>query len=208
MDDRLILFGRGGHAKVVLEAVLAGQPTWQIAILDDSADAEQSSLLGFPVMGGRAWLERSWTGVSVMPAIGGNQLRAALSKWLTEQGRDLATIVHPAAVVSPSARIGRGCFLAAGAIVNAEAELGEGVILNTAASVDHDCTVGRFSHIAPGARLCGNVQIGERTLIGVGSSIAPGIRVGSNVTVGAGSAVIRDVADGVRVAGTPAAPID
>ena len=205
--DRLILFGCGGHAKVVLDAILARNGEADLTILDDSENAEQRSLLGRPVTGGRSWLAKGWPQVAVMPAIGGNAPRAALVDWLQREGRTLATVIHPSAIVSPTARLAGGCFLAAGAIVNPEAELAEGVIVNTAASVDHDCLVGRSSHIAPGARLCGNVHIGERTLIGVGASVAPGVRIGNDVIVGAGSAVIRDVPDGATIGGAPARPL-
>jgi sugar O-acyltransferase (sialic acid O-acetyltransferase NeuD family) len=206
MTTRLILFGSGGHAKVVLEAALARSPGAEIAILDDDESAAGRTLLGHPVRGGRAWLA-AWPDAPVVPAIGSNAARAALIDWLEEQGRTLVSIVHPSATVSPSARIGPGCFLAAGAVVNAEAVLEPGVILNTGASVDHDCRIGRAAHIAPGARLCGNVRVGARALVGTLAAAIPGIAIGADAVIGAGSAVVRDVPQGGRVAGCPARPL-
>jgi UDP-perosamine 4-acetyltransferase len=203
----VIVFGAGGHAKVVVDALQAGSPGLRLAILDDCAGSVASLLLGCPVVGDRDWLSTNWLEADVVPAVGANGARAALSEWLAEQGRSLASVIHPTATASPSASLGAGVFLAGGAIVNAEAKLGTGVIVNTAASVDHDCDIGAFAHIAPGSRLCGNVRIGARALIGTGAVLIPGISVGPDALVAAGSVVIRDVPAGAKVAGCPARPI-
>ncbi|HEX8365547.1 MAG TPA: acetyltransferase [Allosphingosinicella sp.] len=204
MHARLILFGSGGHAKVVLEAIRAADPECEVAILDDDPEASRRTVLGGAIVGGRAWLEANWPDAAIVPAIGTNSARATLVDWLKGQSRPLASVVHPRAIVSPSALIGAGAFLAPGAIVNAEAAVGEAAIVNTGASVDHDCRIGAAAHIAPGAHLCGSVRVGARTLIGAGATIIPGVAIGADAIVGAGSVVIADLPDGARVAGCPA----
>lgn len=207
MADRLIMFGAGGHAKVVAEAWLAAHPDGSLVALDDDPSRVGKTLLGREISGGREWLSGNWTGVAVHAALGDNGRRAALLGTLRMLGRPLRTIIHPSATVSASCRIGDGAFLAAGTVVNAEARIGEGAILNTGASVDHDCVIGAFAHIAPGARLCGNVSIGDRALVGTASALIPGVSVGADAVIGAGSAVVRDVPDGETWAGCPARPI-
>ncbi len=182
-------------------------PDVQLAVLDDNAAALGSGVLGVRVAGGREWLGDHWPEALVAPAIGQNQIRATLLEWLAAQGRSLATIVHPAAVLSPTARVGGGSFVAAGAVVNAETNIGEGVIINTGASVDHDCTIEPYAHVAPGARLCGGIRVGARALIGAGAVLIPGVSVGADAVVGAGSVVLKEVPPGAKVAGCPAAPI-
>lgn len=207
MAARLILFGSGGHAKVVLEAIRAAHPGCEVAILDDDPEAAGRNLFGEVILGGRAWLKGNWPDAAVVPAIGTNAARAALIDWLRGEGRSLASVVHPGAILSPSVAVGAGAFLAPGAIVNAETILGEGAIVNTAASVDHDCRIGAAAHIAPGAHLCGGVRVGARSLIGAGATVIPGVAIGADAVVGAGSVVIADLADGARVAGCPARPL-
>ncbi len=204
MDERLILYGAGGHAKVVLEAFLARCPNGEVAVIDDDPARTGEILLGQPIRGTREWLAGNWLGIAVMPALGDNLRRDRLVQDLKRLKRPLRTIIHPTAIVSPSARIGDACFLAAGTIVNAEAVLDEGVILNTGASVDHDCRIGRAVHIAPGARLCGTVTIGARALVGTGAAIIPGRSVGADARVGAASAVVCDIPGGETWAGCPA----
>lgn len=204
MAQRLIVFGAGGHAKVVIESARAAHPGCELVLLDDRPEAVGDELLGARIVGGRSWLDENWSEASVVPALGSNADRYALCEEMRRRGRQLATIVHPSAILSASARLADGCFLAPGAIVNASSRLGPGAIVNTGASVDHDCQVGAAAHIAPGARLCGGVRVGDRTLVGTASAVIPGVNIGADVTIAAGSAVVRDVPDGARMGGCPA----
>ena len=188
--------GSGGHAKVVLEAVLASSPDRRVTVLDDDPIAAERSLLGVQVSGTRD--------AAVALGIGDNSARLALLDWLVAQGRAVETVIHPSAIVGATVVIGDGAFLAAGSIAIADTTIGRGAILNTGCSVDHDCVVGDGVHIGPGVRLCGNVSIGTRSLIGVGSAIRPRVTIGSDVVVGAGSAVVADIPDGSTYAGCPA----
>lgn len=204
--ERLILFGAGGHAKVVLDALLRGGRD-VAGLIDDDPAATGRLVLGLPVLGTRAALATEWAGAAIVPALGVNAARAALLDWLRDTSQPLASAVHPAAIVGAGVELGGGSFLAAGAVVNSDTQLGEGAIVNTCASVDHDCRIGRAVHIAPGARLCGGVTVGDETLIGTGAIIIPGISIGARAVIGAGSVVIRDVPDGARIAGNPARAI-
>lgn len=206
MAERIIVFGSGGHAKVVAEAVLARTPDRKIILLDDSEQSSGRTVLGIPVSGGREQLD-ALLGVPVALGIGDNRARFELLRWLKEHQHALEAVVHPAASVGKSVSVGDGAFLAAGAIAIADARIGAGAIINTGATVDHDCEIGEAAHIAPGVHLCGNVRVGARTLVGVGSAIRPGIAVAADVVVGAGSIVVRDLSAPGTYAGNPARPL-
>lgn len=203
MPDPLIVFGSGGHAKVVVEAVLTRSPGRQIILLDDHPRSSDHSIYGIPVSGSRDRLEEM-RGTPVALAIGDNHARSQLLSWLIGHGHPLETVVHPAAVVGRSVRLGDGAFVGAGAIAIADAQVGAAAIINTAASVDHDCLIGEAAHIGPGAHLCGGVRVGTRTLIGVGGSIRPGIAVAEDVILGAGGVVVSDITQAGTYIGSPA----
>jgi sugar O-acyltransferase (sialic acid O-acetyltransferase NeuD family) len=207
MGGELVVFGCGGHAKVVIEAVLACDPERVIHIVDDDPDAIGHTVLGVSVSGGRDWLAANAPGASVALGIGGNRARMDVLDWLNSQGREIETVVHPSAIIGATVNVGAGSFLSAGSIAIADARIGRGAIVNTGASVDHDCVIGDGAHIGPGVRLCGNVTVGARTLLGVGSAVRPGINIGADVIVGAGSAVVSDLADGRTYCGCPARPL-
>ena len=207
MAGEIVVFGCGGHAKVVIEAVLASDPKRVVHVVDDDPEAMGRSVLGIAVSGGRDWLASNATGASIALGIGGNLARLDVLDWLISQGLEIETVIHPAAIVGATVDVGAGTFFAAGSIAIADARIGRGAIINTGASVDHDCVIGDGAHIGPGARLCGNVQVGARSLIGVGTAVRPGISIGADVVVGAGSAVVAHLADGGTYCGCPARPL-
>lgn len=200
---RVVVIGAGGHAKVVIEAVraLGGE----VVGLVDAALATPP-VLGAPVLGGDEMLPclRAQGLDAVVVALGGNILRERVGRQVQELGFVLPTVVHPSALVSPSAKMGMGVVVMARAVVGTEVSIGDLAIVNTGAVLDHDCKLGTAAHVAPGCALAGNVRVGVRTLIGVGSAVRPGIRIGADVIVGTGSAVVSDVPDGATVAGVPA----
>ena len=118
--------------------------------------------------------------------------------------RQYATIIHPRAVVSSSARIGAGSVVFAGAIVNPEARVGAHAIINTGAIVEHECTLGENVHLAPGSVLGGGVTIGSDTLIGLGAAVLPLMRIGERCVVAAGAVVTGQIADRATAIGIPA----
>ena len=206
MADRLVVFGSGGHAKVVIEAAQAIKPDREIIILDDAEKSSGRSIFGIAVSGGREELDRL-AGCPAIVAIGNNAARAQLLEWLRERGHPLETIIHPGATIAGSVEIGPAVFVSSGATAIAEARIAAGAIINTGATVDHDCTIGEAAHIAPGVHLCGNVRVGARTLIGVGSCVCPGISIGADVVIGAGAVVVRDISTAGTFVGNPARPI-
>jgi sugar O-acyltransferase (sialic acid O-acetyltransferase NeuD family) len=206
MPERLIVFGSGGHAKVVVEAALAAAPGREIAILDDAQGTHRPAIFGIPVSGTRDRLNEL-PGSPVIVAVGDNRARGELINWLQGKGRRLESVVHPRAFVAESVGLGPGVFVSAGAVIIAEARIGAGAIINTGATVDHDCVIGEAAHIAPGVHLCGNVHIGARTLIGVGAAVRPGVAICDDVIVGAGSVVVRDIKSAGTFAGSPARPL-
>ncbi len=197
----LIIFGGGGHAAVVAETALAaGVPV--AGFLDDDP---QASLRGLaPRLGslGAATHPELFCGHAAIIGVGDPSLRARLAEH--HAGLEYATLVHPSAVVSPTATIVAGAFVAPGAVVHTGAFVGAHAIVNTGAILEHDATLGAMSHLAPRACVGGGVRLGEGVLFGIGACAIPGVRVGDGAVVGAGSVVIRDVEAGEVVAGSPA----
>ncbi|MBH5906647.1 acetyltransferase, partial [Neisseria meningitidis] len=169
----------------------------------------QGSVNGFPVIGTTLLLENSLSPeqFDIAVAVGNNRIRRQIAEKAAALGFALPVLIHPDSTVSPSATVGQGGVVMAKAVVQADSVLKDGVIVNTAATVDHDCLLDAFVHISPGAHLSGNTRIGEESWIGTGACSRQQIRIGSRATIGAGAVVVRDVSDGMTVAGNPAKPL-
>jgi len=201
-----MLFGAGGHGKVVLDALLAlGYPPAVIVVADESGDLRGRSVLGIQVRVQIAGAQQ-WSGPFHV-AIGNGLVRARIAAALLAKGAKALTVVHPAAVVAPSATLGSGSFIAAGAVVGPEAWLGNGVIVNHGAIVDHGCSVGDFAHIGPNATIGGGACVGAGSLIGAGAAVLAGGSIGEGAIVGAGAVVVAPVGSMETHVGVPAARV-
>lgn len=199
----VLIFGAGGHAKVVAD-ILCCQGVSIRGFLDDDPQSWGTTRLGIPVLGGiDAWIDHAPDGLVI--GIGSNSIRRAIVARLGDRVQNLwRSAIHPRATIAESVRLGHGVVVAAHAVLNPDSVIGDHAIINTSATVDHDCTIGAYVHIAPGVHLGGGVRVDEGTLIGIGSSVIPYRTIGSWAVIGAGAAVVTDIPDKVTAKGVPA----
>ncbi len=209
---RLLIWGGGGHGKVVADLARAAG-----FIVAGFVDRDASKVgAAIEPMGARVLLDEVafLAGLARTPgehgavalAIGDNAARVAAYRRL--QGRvECPRLVHPSAVISSTASVGCGSVVLPQVVVNTAATVGQAVILNSGSVVEHDCELDDGVHISPNATLAGGVRIGAESWIGAGATIIQGVRVGARCMVGAGAVVLRDVPDGTKVVGCPAKPI-
>ncbi|MDV7213611.1 acetyltransferase, partial [Azotobacter beijerinckii] len=157
---RLAILGASGHGKVVADA--AERCGWRSLVFFDDAWPKRQHNGPWVVIGNGAMLFDALSGFDgVLVAIGDNRIRQDKLRRLRDAGAPLVTLIHPAATISPHARLGAGSVVFAGAVLNVDAQTGAGAILNTGCSVDHDCQLGEAVHVSPGAHLAGGVQVGD-----------------------------------------------
>ena len=200
----VVVVGAGGHAKVVIELIRAEGLYDVVALLD--ADATPRRVLGVEVVGDDDALPRLRADgmANAFIALGGNALRLKVAGRARGLGFDLVNAVSPAAVISPTARLGVGVAVMAGAVINAEARIEDLAIVNTNASIDHDCVLGEACHVAPGCALAGGVTVGRLAFLGIGTVAIPGVKIGEGAELGAGACVVKDIPAGVLARGVPA----
>jgi UDP-N-acetylbacillosamine N-acetyltransferase len=206
--DDCFVFGASGHGMVVCDILGAVREGRRVAgFVDDDRSLHGTRVLDLPVIGAVEDIVRRG-GRSVAMGIGDNAARRRMFARVLDLGLQPVTAVHPSAVVSPHAMVGRGAVVMANVTINVAAEIGENAIVNTGASIDHHCVIGAHAHIAPGAILAGTVRIGEETLVGAGAVVIPGVSIGARCVVAAGAVVTSNLPDDATVAGVPARPIE
>lgn len=205
MSKHLWLIGAGGHAKVVAAACQAS--AWIVeGIFDRNPETWGRRLLDLEIKGDvpqDSW----WVAAHIWGflSIGANAARKRLATMLPSVR--WAIVIHPSAIVHPSATLGAGTLVCARAVIQPDAQVGAHAIVNTGAIIEHDNRIGDFCHIGPNACLAGNITVAEGAFLGAGSTVIPGLRIGAWSTVGAGAAVIEDIPDGLTAVGVPARPI-
>ena len=176
----IILLGSGGHAAHCAELAVACALGPITACLDDAPHRLNQEVLGIPISGPIGELGAVPAAASVVVALGDPVTRGRLIALAQIRGLALSRLVHPAACLAQSARLGEACVVDAGVVIGARARLGAGVIVDAGASIAHDAWVGGLVHVEAGAR------------------ILPGARIGPSARIGANAVVMRnaEVAEG------------
>lgn len=160
----LLILGAGGFGHMIQEtAQLLG---YEKAVFLDDAVRE-------PDVVGKCCDYESFLGQydTAVAALGDNNMRLYWTEKLMEAGYNVPAIIHPSAVVSPSASIGRGSFIMQRAIVNTHTVVEHGVLINSGAVVDHDSYVERGAHIGLGSVVKANCRIASKVKVEAGEVI-------------------------------------
>ena len=208
----LIVYGASGFGQQVMfwvEDANAADPRFEVlGFVDDDGRSHAEVRTGHPVLGGRQWLvDRASSGtVAVVLGLAGPSVKRQIVDGLDGVDVDFPSIVHPSAVVSRHAALGRGATVGPGNVVSVNVDIGEFATVNTACTLGHDAGVGRFATLLPGVNVSGQVAVGEGTSVGTGAAIVQNVTIGAEVTIGAGATVVGDLPPGCVAVGTPARP--
>jgi acetyltransferase EpsM len=202
----IIIYGGGGHGKAVLD-LLRGLGTYRIVGFVDDGLPAGSQIMGVPILGGSTVLPDLYAqgtrlAINAVGGIGNISTRIKVFEQMAAVGFVCPAIVHPSAVVEPSAVLAAGVQVFPLAYVGSEAQIGYGAIVNTNAVVSHDCVLANYVNISPGAILAGEVQVETAALVGMGVTVNLQVRLGAGARVGNGATVKADVpAKGIVGAG-------
>jgi sugar O-acyltransferase (sialic acid O-acetyltransferase NeuD family) len=200
---RAILVGAGTFAEEITD--IAADAGMEIAAWIEGLDPARADPRHDPPI---VWLEEQAAfepDLPIVPAIGAVSRRPLVER-LVGEGRSMATLVHPSAVVARSATLEAGVVLSANVVIGARTRVGAGTIVNRGALIGHHGDVGRHAFIGPGANVGSGVVIGDCAYLGIGAVVRDHLTIGPGATVGAGAVAVKDVVPGVVVVGVPARP--
>lgn len=202
-DLNIVIFGAGGHAKVVADIILSTKKYNISAFVDDSKKIQ--SIWNIPVISESDFFEKKITNKGLV-AIGDNFVREKVANKIKNLLPNFIfiTAIHPTAYVATDTQIKEGTVIMANSTINPSSIVGTHCIINTNSSVDHDCIIHDFASLAPNSCIGGNCEIGKSSAISIGATLFHRIKIGENVIVGGGSVVTKDMRSKTVVYGVPA----
>lgn len=192
----LVLYGAGGHAKVIYDIILSNNLLLEYLLDDNPPSSFFHHLEVFKPE--HDLLNHK----KVIVAVGDAKAREHIVARIADQCT-FETLVHHSSFVSRFSELGEGTVVMPQVCINAEVNIGKHCIINTACVIEHECIIEDFVHLSPSVTLAGNITIKKRAQIGIGARIIPGVTIGEDAIIGAGTVVIRDVPDGATVVGNP-----
>ena len=206
-ENRLVIYGAGGHGRSLAALIQPSGKYNLIGFLDDGVKPGEE-ILGLKVLGGREELKTLaedgvMLAVNGVGGIGDLPSRLAVFDLLSKAGFYTPTVIHPTAFLEDSAELTDGVQVFPFAYVGTQVKVGYGFIINTGAIVSHDCRLSPYVNLSPGATLAGGVKINEGALIGMRATVNLKVHVGARALIGNGATVKADVPEGgVVPAGT------
>lgn len=208
--EKVILIGCGQHCKVVMYN-MAEQGLYDVACIAE-VDHSKCGIKIDDVMvepfenynvNSMRLLEKKYETNLFFISFGAMKYRKKVFEFLSNNGWEAVNIIHPDAIVSPTAKIGKGVLIECGCLITPSPVIGDNVVVNTGSQVNHDNIVEDHVYIASGVVLSGGVTIGANTLLDDGVIVTLGRTVGKNSLIGAGAVVTKNIPDGVVAYGNP-----
>ena len=148
----LLILGAGGVGQMIKEtALVLGYE--KVVFLDDAAKGED--VIGMCC----DYVLRHSDYPAAVAAFGNNKTRLFWTDKLLEEGYEVPAMVHPSAIVSPSATLEPGCFIMQRVVVNTHTRIERAALINSGAVVDHDSVVCAGAHVGLGSVVKANCTI-------------------------------------------------
>jgi sugar O-acyltransferase (sialic acid O-acetyltransferase NeuD family) len=202
---RILIVGAGGFGREVLTWA---RDTWSadsdklIGFLSADRNVLDGRVCDLPILGDPADFAPS-TGDAFLLAIGIPHVRRRVAEILESRGARFLSLVHPTAIVAPTASVGSGSIVCPFAIVSDASRIGPFALLNYGSSVGHDAVVGTFGVLSPYAAIAGNAELGLDGFMGLHASLGPGCRVGASSKISANSCALSDAPAQSLIFGVP-----
>lgn len=206
--EKIVIIGAGQHARVVLYNVEEQNKYEVIGFLDSDDNRIGKIFEGKEILGNyqkenlKEFSKKIGTNKFFI-GFGNMKYRKKVFDYFINNGWEAVNIIHPNAVVSKNARLGKGILIECGCLITPNPVIGDNVVVNTGSQVNHDNIIENNVYIASGVILSGGIKIGENTLLDDGVIVTLGCSVGKNSLIGAGAVVTKNIPDEVVAYGSP-----
>jgi len=205
----VILGGQGDGlvaAQIIEDMSSQGQDIELVGFLNDH-EAMGSLIGGYPVLGKTSeWhnLPEEWGYHFSLLSVGKMRERALLIKSFNIPIDRVVSLIHPTALISRTASVGKGTLVAAYAVMQPGSQLGLCCSVRAGANIGHDVSVGDFVYVGPNATLCGYSGVAEGVFLAPNSVLRDRTKMGEYSVLAAASVAYKDVPENSTWIGNPA----
>ena len=208
----IIIFGSGGHAKVILSEIIKLNKFKVIGFVDPKINNGKTIIKfknkiykNFRNLKDIKFKKKLYAVIGV----GDNNLREKICKDVEKNHKNIKweKVISKNCIINENVKIGIGSVVFAGSIINTGTIIGKHSIINTSSSIDHDNIFEDYASTAPGVITGGYVKVRAKSFLGLGSKIKHKILINSNTVVGANSYVNKDCLPNQIYYGNPAKKI-
>ena len=157
MNEKVVIIGAGGHAKVIADIVIRSNDEL-IGFLDDNILKETSIIKNYKVIGtikDAKELQQNNSKIKFIIGIGNNDVRKKIAE---AYSLPYYTAIHPSAIIGLNVKIEEGTVLMANSIINPDSKIGKHCIINTGTIVEHENTIEDYVHLSPSVTLSGMLK--------------------------------------------------
>lgn len=191
---KYVVIGHRGLSKVVSDVILSNEENEIMGYLDNKY--KEIRLIGntifAPIQAAKS-ISENFSDIKFIVAIEDNKIRKSIIDSLELSPHCYVTVIHKSAIVSESAKIGRGNVVMPNVVIDANAQIGDHVIIGAGSIIERDCKIKSFSYVFTGAVLSNGVQLGVGAKIGARAAIASNVRASDWSTVDIGIVVFSDI---------------
>lgn len=200
----IILIGAGGHAAELRDYIRyislkdSQSDMTVVGFIDDDPATHEHYGYIEPYLG-TITDHKVREDVLYLMAIANLAYRQPIIERFKADGATFTGLIHPTALISPSAEIGEGVVISHNASVGPKVKIGKFNMLNSRCTIGHDTVLGDYNFISPQVALSGNTKVGNGNLIGTNACTIPGTVIGDGNKIGAGMTVFKNVGDNETV---------
>lgn len=205
MKKDIYLLGVGNYTEVIIE--LAQECGYDVkGLYHYNPDRISETVLDIEIIDTTENLfQNDITGINFAVTMGDNKLRQTLANNIREKGGITPTLIHPNAVVSPSAKIGKGCFIHMYSKLSTCSEIGNDCVIDFNSLVAHHAILGNACYMSSLSMIGSYCTIGDRVLFGMNSLILPlKLTLGNDCIVGGKANVTKSFPNNCLLVGNPA----
>jgi sugar O-acyltransferase (sialic acid O-acetyltransferase NeuD family) len=205
MKEKIYIVGAGTYGEAMCE--LANILGYNVeGFYDDDYEKHGKLLMGVKIIDSFNNLKNEdFLDKNFIVAVGNNKIRQNMCCKINKNGGHTPSLIHPTAVISPSAEIGNGVYIQAMAYIWTNVKINDYCIISPNVVIAHHSNIGEACLISTGTVVGASIKIKEKSFLGIGTIIVTGIsEIGENSLIGAGAVVLKNVAPNSVMVGNPA----